>query len=83
MENKRDIKQAVDTICDKLIVAIGEQLLEAVNNGEKLREAIDWIKLHKRSVTEHDVLGGSRNPSEYLDSLVGDILEDESIKVRR
>lgn len=82
-KDKKEIKQAVDETCDLLIVAIGQQLLEAVQSGEKLREAIDWVKLHKRSVTEHDALGSSKDPSDYFDSLVSDIIEDKNKKLRR
>lgn len=82
-KDKKEIKQAVDETCDLLIVAIGEQLLEAVQSGEKLREAIDWVKLHKRSVTEYDALNSSKDPSDYFDSLVNDIIEDKNKKLRR
>lgn len=82
-KDKKEIKQAVDETCDLLIVAIGQQLLEAVQSGEKLREAIDWVKLHKRSVTEYDALNSSKDPSDYFDSLVSDIIEDKNKKLRR
>lgn len=77
MDNdKRATKSQVDELLDKLVVAVAEQLVLQVQAGENLRAAIDFLRLNKRTVTEAEILGSSKNPNDYLDSLIEDLGND-------
>ena len=79
----KDYKLELDEQLDILQIAVVKQLVAQVNEGENLRAAIDFLRLHKRSVPETAVIGAGKTPKSILDELVDELqLEDEK-KLRR
>lgn len=69
-DDKKTVKVELDSILDMLLLEVAKQLLKQASKGDNLRASIDFLKLHKRSVTEDMVLGSSKDPNEYLDGLI-------------
>ena len=80
--DRRASKLEVDSLLDQLVVAVAKQLVLQVSEGENLRAAIDFLRLNKRTVTEAEILGSSKDPNEYLDSLIDDIGLDTKTRRR-
>lgn len=74
--DRREHKQTLDEYLVKLQIAVVKQLLAKVEQGEDLRAAIDFLRLNRRSVTEVDVIGSTKDASSYLDDLISQI-DDE------
>jgi hypothetical protein len=74
--DRREHKQTLDGYLVKLQIAVVKQLLAKVEKGEDLRAAIDFLRLNRRSVTEVDVIGSTKDASSYLDDLISQI-DDE------
>lgn len=74
--DRREHKQTLDEYLVKLQIAVVKQLLVKVEKGEDLRAAIDFLRLNRRSVTEVDVIGSTKDASSYLDDLISQI-DDE------
>lgn len=79
----KDYKVELDEQLDILQIAVVKQLVAQVTEGENLRAAIDFLRLHKRSVPEAAVIGSNKDPNDYLNSLVEEIRLDEDKKLRR
>ena len=73
MIDRKELREQLDEDLCKLMRAVAQQLLTQVESGENLRAAIDFLRLNKRSVTEHDVIGSSKDPSDYLNGLLEDL----------
>lgn len=80
--DRRASKLEVDSLLDQLVVAVAKELVLQVGKGENLRAAIDFLRLNKRTVTEAEILGSSKDPNEYLDSLIEDIGFDTKTRRR-
>ena len=79
-----DYRAEVAEILQKLTVEVATQLLRKVSEGEDLRAAIDFLRLNKVQISEHE-LAGTKGPSastgDLLDSLVDELM-GSSPKVR-
>ncbi len=78
-----DYKQKLDAQLNLLQIEVVKQLVEQVKAGENLRAAIDFLRLHRRSVPESAVLGSSKDPTDYFDSLIEDLQIDKVKQPRR
>lgn len=67
---RADIKKELDDKLVQLQIAVIEQLLLKVSEGCNLREALDCLRLNKRTITESDVIGSGRNMEDYLGNLL-------------
>lgn len=84
MDDRRSSKVELDEILNNLLLTVARQLLIQVEAGESIKPAIDFLRLHKRSLPECEVIGSSQDPNEYLDSLVEDLdLENKKRGTRR
>lgn len=70
MDDRNDIKKQLDDKLVQLQIAVIDQLLAKVADGCNLREALDCLRLNKRSITESDALGGNQSMQGYLDNLL-------------
>lgn len=84
MDNsKQDNRQLLDEQLDILQIAVVKQLVLSVADGSDLRAAIDFLRLHRRSVPESLVIGSSKNPNDHLDSLIEELKIDKETNTRR
>lgn len=83
MDKPIDYKQELDEQLNILQIEVVKQLVSQVQEGENLRAAIDFLRLHRRSVPESAVLGSSKNPNDYLDGLIEDLKLDKETATRR
>ena len=67
---RKDIKKELDEKLVKLQIAVIDQLLLKVEEGTNIRDAIECLKMNKRTVLEGEVLGGDKDLSGYMDDLL-------------
>lgn len=82
-KEKKDIKLQLDDILDQLLITVAQQLLVQAADGENLKAAIDFLRLHRRSVSEDMVLGSSKDPNEYLNNLIEELAPKGHTRDRR
>lgn len=83
MDKTRDLKKDLDDQLNILQIEVVKQLIAQVAEGNNLRAAIDYLRLHRRSVPESAVLGSSKDPNDYLNSLIDDLKIDKEKAQRR
>jgi hypothetical protein len=81
--NKKQLRLELDEILDQLLLVVAQQLLEQARQGDNLKSAIDFLKLHRRSVSEDMVLGATTDPNDYLNSLIEDLAPKGHIRNRQ
>lgn len=72
-KTSKDVKVQLDDILNQLLIVVAQQLLQQAAEGENLKAAIDFLRLHRRSVSEDMVLGSTRDPNEYLNGLIEEL----------
>ena len=79
----KDYKVLLDEKLDLLQIKVVEQLIEKVSDGEDLRAAIDFLRLHKRSVPESAVIGSNKDPNDYFNEMLETVMKEKDMKLRR
>jgi hypothetical protein len=69
-DSRKNIKKELDEKLVALQIAVIDQLLIKVADGTNLRDAIECLKMNKRTVLEGEVLGGDKDMKGYLDDLL-------------
>jgi hypothetical protein len=69
-DSRKNIKKELDEKLVALQIAVIDQLLIKVADGTNLRDAIECLKMNKRTVLEGEVLGGDKDMRGYLDDLL-------------